>query len=158
MSRASHSHRVDQGYTLGTLFLLIAACASVLALVTPLVRSHVGEEIGLSEFAISVICGGLSFGAIGLLVGLFHFSRLHGSLLGLLLGITLGTFAGPLVFVPIEELAWLLLIAVGGCALVLGLAVANRVGSHGWHKAGSRVESRKMVEAPRHPLDPDPEE
>jgi len=158
MTPVPHPHRVDRGYSLGTLFLLTAACAAVLALVTPLLRSAVSDEIGLSEFAISIMAGGALLGVIGLIVGFFHFSRLKGTLLGLLLGITLGTFSGPLIFLPPEDFSMLFALAAGGVALLLGLAVAIRLGSDGWRKAGLRVEPQHRSEPKRHPLDPDAED
>jgi len=145
MTPVPHPHRVDRGYSLGTLFLLTAACAAVLALVTPLLRSAVSDEIGLS-------------GVGGLIVGFFHFSRLKGTLLGILLGITLGTFSGPLIFLPPEDFSMLFALAAGGVALLLGLAVAIRLGSDGWRKAGLRVEPQHRFEPKRHPLDPDAED
>ena len=158
MSQVRSTHRVDQGYTLGTLFLLIAACAAVLALVTPLIRSRVGEDIGLSEFAVSVALGGLLLGAIGVFVGLFHYARLPGALMGLLMGIALGACAGPLVLVPVEELPVILALAAGGFALIVGMAAALRRGSDGWRKSDLPVKRRRATEPKRHPLDPDPED
>ena len=158
MSEIPPSPNIDHSYPLSTLFLLTAACASVLALVTPLVRGRVGEEIGLEAFAVSVIVGGMALGAIGALLGLFHYRRLFSSLVGLMIGIILGTLVGPLGFVPTEDFSYVLLSAGGGSLVMLGLATVVRLRGDGWHKGDFLGSATKRDKPQRHPLDPDPED
>jgi hypothetical protein len=156
MSNVPPSPHVDQSFSLSALFLLTAACASVVALITPLARGRVGEDIGLSEFAFAVIAGGLLLGAIGMVLGLFHYRRMVNALAGLLLGILLGVLAGPLAFVPPEDFSYVLLSAAGGVITMLGLATAVRLAGGGWSKGDVRRRSAPVSEPKRHPLDPDP--
>jgi hypothetical protein len=158
MPNVPPSPNIEHGYPLSTLFLLTAACASVLALVTPLVRGRVGEDIGLEAFAVSVIAGGMALGVVGALLGLFHYRRLFSSLVGLMLGIMLGTLVGPLGFVPTEDFSYVLLSAGGGSLVMLALAVVVRLRGDGWHKGDLLGGATKRDKPKRHPLDPDPED
>jgi hypothetical protein len=158
MPNVPPSPNVDHSYPLSTLFLLTAACASVLALVTPLVRGRVGEEIGLEAFAVSVIVGGITLGVVGALLGLFHYRRLFSSSVGLMIGIMLGTLVGPLGFVPTEDFSYVLLSAGGGSLVMLGLATVVRLRGDGWHKGDLLGRATIPRQPKRHPLDPDPED
>lgn len=158
MSDVPRTPNIDHSYPLSTLFLLTAACASVLALITPLVRGRVGEDIGLEDFAVSVIVGGIVLGAVGALLGLLHYRRLFSSLVGLMIGIILGTLVAPLGFVPTEDFAYVLLSAGGGSLVMLALAAVVRLRGDGWHKGDLRGLATRPQQPKRHPLDPDPED
>jgi hypothetical protein len=158
MSDVPHSTRVDRSFSLSTLFLLTTACASVLVLITPLVRSNVGEEIGLGEFVAVVIGCGMWLGMTGIVVGLFHYRRLVGAMTGLMLGILLGVVAGPLAFVPPEDFSHVLMAAAGGAVTLLGVAAKIRLAGDGWSKGDPRGSAMPTREPKRHPLDPDPED
>jgi hypothetical protein len=158
MSNGPPSPHVDQSFSLSTLFLLTAACASVVALITPLARGRVGEDIGLSEFAAAVIGGGLMLGIVGMALGLFHYRRMVNGMAGLLLGILLGVLAGPLAFIPPEDFSYVLLSAAGSVVTMLGLATVLRLAGGGWSKGDVRRRSSPVNQPQRHPLDPDPED
>lgn len=151
---------IERGYSLGSLFLLVSTSAAILALVAPVVR-RVGQEVGgVSELVIAAVAGGAILAAVGMFVGMFHLTRPSGLLWGLLLGIGLGTLAGPLAFISADEFSYVLLLGFGGAALVLGLAIVSRLGGDGWHKKtiGGRRRPRAAQTPRPHPLDPDVED
>lgn len=117
----------SRGYPLSALFLLVTASGVVLAMVTPIFRGP--QEAGLTELLIASIAGGVLLSLLGLFLGLFHYSRWRGALSGVLLGGALGLLLGPLVFAPPASLPLVLLSALGGAVVILGVGAVARLTS-----------------------------
>jgi hypothetical protein len=148
-----------RGYSLGTLFVLIAACAVLLSLTALLAQDrnrleHLAEPLAGSAVSMLVL------GAIlGTVLGLFHHRRLSGAGWGALTGGLVGAFSAPILFIPAAAFPGLLATAIVGSVLVVGTAAVLRL------QAGRMTEARPSDpgESPfappkTHPLDPDPEE
>jgi hypothetical protein len=151
-----------RGYNLGMLFLLTAFCASVLGLVSPVLRGFAGRGMGPTEMVIVSAVGGGLLAVLGGLLGFLHYSRLAGVFGGAMIGGILGMLCAPALFVPLDFLALELGLTLLGSAVVVGLAAAIR------HQAKSRAAdenpfapgaaARKPAKPKPHPLDPDPED
>jgi Flp pilus assembly protein protease CpaA len=162
MNHSSRDAR-GSGFPLSNLFLLIAACAVMLTMIAPLVRGRLADEIGTNNLVVASIGGGLAIMTLGMLLGMFQHARLAGVAWGTLLGGLIGLAYGPLMFLPLSNLPWLLLTSLGGAALILGLAAfARREATHAMQSPpATRVATKQAATAPvrrRHPLDPDPED
>ena len=77
---------LPRGYPLGTLFLLVATCAVILALVALLMREPKRLDDLVVPILISAAVGALLLMVMGIFVGLFHFSQLRGVAWGILVG------------------------------------------------------------------------
>jgi hypothetical protein len=154
---------VHRGYSLNTLFLLMAACAVVVGMVTPILRRQV--RVGGEELLGSALVGGLVMLAIGWFIGVFHYSKGNGIGWGLIVGGLLGMICGPIMFIPPERFPFIFLTSIGGSVLILGLAFAIRM-SHSIRPPETPPETPEqtepvqatVVKPKRHPLDPDPDE
>lgn len=151
MARRNHPHK--PAYTLGTLFLLIAACGVLFGLLSPLVRGP--DRAEPDELVIAAVAGGSLLALVGAILGLFQFARGRGVLWGICVGGALGVLYGPLILVPPEGFPSLLSTGFGGAVLIVALAAMVR-----WHSARRPPnESRREAGCPapgRHPLDPNP--
>jgi len=113
----------NQSYPLSALFLLVAACAVVCALLTPLGRAMVSGHVGGDDTAIASVCGAFLSMMLGALIGLYHYRPFRGLAWGLLTGGVIGMFVGPVILAPPESMSSLLAISLGG-AIVLVLTGA----------------------------------
>ena len=156
-----------RGYSLNTLFLLMAACAVVVGMVSPILRGQV--RVGGEELFGSALIGGAVMIVLGLFVGLFHSSRANGIGWGLIVGGLLGLVCGPIMFIPPKDFPFIFITAIGGSVLILGVATAIRLSTSTRQPetppetlSGSspheRVVEATIVKPKRHPLDPDPDE
>lgn len=116
-----------RGYPLSALLLLVTASAVVMAVAAPILRGP--RQAGLVELVAASIAGGVLLGGLGLLLGLFHYSRWRGVLWGGLLGGVLGLLLGPLIFVTPAGFPEVLLTAVGGALVIVGVAAVARLTS-----------------------------
>lgn len=151
----------QSGFSLGSLFLLTAACAAILAMVAPVIGTHTDPEKGLFGVLIAAFVGGCVCGTIGLVLGLFHFNRLQGILWGGIVGGISGLFLGPLIFVPVDRLLWLFGTSVVGAAAILAVAVVigRKSGrSPGAEESLDGIITATLIVPKRHPLDPDPDD
>jgi len=122
-------------------------------MVTPVFRGP--QEAGWTELLIAAVAGGGVLSLLGLLLGLFHFSRWRGALAGVLLGGVLGLLLGPLIFAAPASLPLVLLSSLGGAIVILGVAVVARLTAapqpattHPFHSAErTRAEEAKQGEA-----------
>jgi len=127
-----------RGYPLSALLLLVTACAVITAVVAPILRGP--RQAGWGELLGASIVGAVSLGVLGLVIGLFHYSRWRGVLWGVLLGGVLGVLLGPLIFVPPASFPEVLLTAVGGAVVIVGVAAVVRLTS-AWPKPESEAGS-----------------
>ena len=153
---AADSRPPSGGYPLSTLFLLIAAAAVVLGMAAPAVH-HGREKLDTLTLLGTTLTSGMSMAALGGVLGLFHHRRGRGFLWGIVVGSALGLLAGPLAWVPQESFPQVLVSALGGAALVVGVATAIRLSSRGVRAPAAPTAPAAFAEKPkkRHPLDPD---
>jgi hypothetical protein len=147
------------GYPLSTLFLLIAAAAVVLGMAAPALH-HRREQVNTPELLGAAMASGMGLAALGCVLGLFQHRRGRGALWGIIVGGALGLLAGPLAWTPQEGFPQVLVSALGGAALVVGIAAAIRLSSRGVRgpaAPAAPAAATAPAEKPRkrHPLDPD---
>lgn len=111
-------------YPLSALFVLVAACAVIASLITPVVQSIADGTVGVSEAVGAGVTGTLVTLLLGAVVGLYHYRRLRGVLWGALTGALIGMIAGPVVVAPASAFPSLMSISAFG-ALVLVLIGAG---------------------------------
>lgn len=114
-----------RGYPLSSLLLLVTACAVIVAVVAPILRGP--QPAGLGELLAAAIFGGTALAVLGLILGLFHYSRWRGVLWGVPLGGVLGVLLGPLIFVPPASFPEVLATAIGGALVIVGVAAVARL-------------------------------
>jgi len=150
-----------RGYPLNTLFLLIAASAVVFGMIAPLARGRMAYGVGGNQVIGSAILGWMVLSAVGAFVGLFHHSRLHGSLWGIMVGGLLGVIFGPVILIPAKDFSLVLMTSFSGGAVILAIGTFIRLTTDYSRTVQSNergVVESSVVEPKRHPLDPDPEE
>lgn len=116
-----------RGYPLGSLFVLVTACAVLIAGITPLVRllangETEGWEYVLGGVLTGVVCGLLIGGALGLL----QFRKLLGLALGAAAGTVIGAVAGGLAMLPASQLLAAAIPMAAGSGLIVGVALLMR--------------------------------
>ena len=116
-----------RGFPLSALLLLVTASAVIMAVVAPILRGP--REAGWGELLGAAIFGGVLLVVLGSLLGLFHYSRWRGVLWGGLVGGVLGLLLGPLIFVPPASFPEVLLTALGGAVVIVGVAAVARLTS-----------------------------
>jgi hypothetical protein len=161
MPQGSRQHHIDRGYTIGTLFLLIATCATILALISPLARGRLNEEFGVPQLVIVSLLGGLVLGFVGMIIGLFRYRKMIGVMQGILVGIFLGFMFGPLILIPADDFTMVISLGLAGAVCIVVVAAGIRLSRDDWEKPKSAARSPQgeQQERPKpHPLDPDPEE
>jgi hypothetical protein len=151
-----------RGYSLSTLFLLIAACAVAIGMVSPVLRGE--AQVGPGDVIGSAIACGLMGLILGAVVGLFHYSRVRGLGWGLIVGGLIGAVCGPIMYVPPAQFSFVFSTALGGAVLILGVAAMIRMTSAGGLDATGPPDAQvtedgivvaEVVPQKPHPLDPD---
>lgn len=110
---------VQKGYPLSALFVLLAVCAVVSALLAPVANAIVTKELTVFYVAIASLIGAGVVGLLGGAVGLYHYRPLRGAGWGLLTGVIAGLFIGPLMLVPPEAVGPLITMSIGGSIVLL---------------------------------------
>jgi hypothetical protein len=117
MRQAARS--VQTGYPLSALFVLLAACAVVSALLTPVVHAVVAKTLTIEQVAVASFIGAILVAKIGGVIGLYHYRPLRGAGWGVLTGGIIGTFIGPVVLAPPEAMGQLVTVSIGGSIVLL---------------------------------------
>lgn len=96
---APTSENERRTYPLALLFVVLTCAAILAAAAGPLFRAIDWSDGfgGLLELVLAAVAAGLAGGALGALIGLYHFQRLNGVLCGLAVGAVLGPLAGMLM-------------------------------------------------------------
>ena len=118
---------LHQGYPLPALFLLVAVCGVVVAVVMPAIRTiasgRVEAGMVLVSLGIATFCSSL----LGAIVGLHHFRRLRGLGWGIVAGLFVGLTVGLLAVVPPDRLSELTAAIIGGACVLLCIGVVARL-------------------------------
>ena len=106
--------------------MVVAACAVLIAGVSPLIRSLFRGEANVGHFLESIVIGtgcGLLVGAV---MGGLRFRTALAAGLGAAAGIVIGTAAGLVTLLPVSQLAAAAAAMTAGCALIVGVALVMR--------------------------------
>jgi hypothetical protein len=114
------------GYPLGALFVVVTACAVLIAGVSPMARMafHEDADVGRGLIAAAIGAGWGVF--IGLLLGLIGHRTPLAAGLGALAGLLIGTAAGIICLLPARELTPAAAAMTAGSALIVGVALLMR--------------------------------
>ncbi|MEO8498834.1 MAG: hypothetical protein ABI614_27550 [Planctomycetota bacterium] len=110
---------VQKGYPLSALFVLLAACAVVSALLAPVADAVVAKTLTVQQVGVASLIGAMLVGLIGGVVGLYHYRPLRGAGWGVLTGGISGVFIGPMMLAPPEATGELLTMSIGGAIVLL---------------------------------------
>ena len=111
-----------RSFPLSALFILLAACSVVSALMAPLSRAIAEGTIGVSEAATASICGSVLVMLLSASIGLYHHRPGRGLGWGILTGGGIGLVMGPVVLSPQSAFPSLLTMSVGGAAALLAVS------------------------------------
>jgi hypothetical protein len=99
--------------------VLVAACAVVSALLTPVVHAVIKKVLTLEQIAGASIGGAILVAIIGGVIGLYHYRPLRGVGWGVLTGGVIGTLIGPVMLAPPEAIGPLVTMSIGGSIVLL---------------------------------------
>jgi hypothetical protein len=119
----SHARR---GYPLGILFVIVTACAVLVAGFTPLVQLALRGQIEAATVLLALAIGagwGLFIGGV---TGLIQFRSLLGGLTGAGAGLLIGGAAGLIALLPAQELTAAATAMTAGSAMIIGVALLMR--------------------------------
>jgi hypothetical protein len=114
------------GYPLAALFVLLAVCATLLAMWGP---ATVTLFTGGPQVAYLITCtvfSTLLWGIVGGVVGLYHHRRGLGALLGAATGVTVGFLISPLAVTPAGGFPSLIVISLIGSLVLVIIGVVTR--------------------------------
>ncbi len=112
----------ERGYPLSALFVLMAACAVPMSMAAAAGRAISAGDIGGSEVTFAALGGCSVMTIAGAIVGLYHLRQGLGVTVGALAGAVIGSMVGPITMVPARDFPNLMLISLGGSAVMVGLA------------------------------------
>jgi hypothetical protein len=117
---------VQTGFSLSGLFVLVTACAAIVAGITPLVRLAAGGKVDGMALSIALVTGFLGGLFLGLVVGLLHFRNTLAAPIGAGTGAVVGLAAGMIALLPQDQLITSALTMIAGSALLVAVALINR--------------------------------
>jgi hypothetical protein len=115
-----------RGYSLSGLFVLVTACAALVAGFTPLVRLAGAGQVNGMSLSVALVSGFLGGIFLGLLVGLLHFRSTLAAPIGAATGAVVGLAAGLIALLPQGFLGTSAITMLVGSGLVIGVALINR--------------------------------
>ncbi|MCA9145835.1 MAG: hypothetical protein KDB05_23745 [Planctomycetales bacterium] len=110
---------VQSGYPLSALFVLIAACAVVSALLSPVVHAVIAKLLTIEQVVGASIGGAVIVAIIGSVIGLYHYRPLRGIGWGVVTGGVIGMLIGPVMLAPPEAIGPLVTMSIGGSIVLL---------------------------------------
>jgi hypothetical protein len=125
MSDASPSDN-RRGFPLASLFVLITACAALIAAIAPVVQHLFKEDVGLDTILAALVGGGIGGLILGLIVGTVQHGWKLGLPIGSVIGVLLGLVSGLLAIAPTDQLPRMAIALVVGSGLMIGVAVFMR--------------------------------
>jgi hypothetical protein len=115
--------RPQRGYPLSALFVLIAVCAILAAMLAPVLRAAVAGRFPPDDLASVVMGSGIAIGLLGVFIGLHHHRRRYGMGIGVATGAVMAALIGPLLLTPHRQFPSLIAAALGGSAALLLVGV-----------------------------------
>ena len=126
----TNNRSTGRGYPLSALFLLVTLFAILSAIVAIAARSYNTPDVdSFLELLRFSIAGCIMFALLGIFVGLFHYRRSRGMLIGFLAGGLIGLFAGPILVIPPDLFLDLVLVSFGGSIIIIIVGGITRIGS-----------------------------
>lgn len=122
----SNERLVQTGFSLSGLFVLVTACAAIVAGITPLVRLAAGGNVDGMRLSLALVSGFLGGLFLGLVVGLLHFRSTLAAPIGAGTGAVVGLAAGLITLLPQNEIITSALTMIAGSGLVVAVALINR--------------------------------
>ncbi|MCA9121382.1 MAG: hypothetical protein H6822_07810 [Planctomycetaceae bacterium] len=117
MQRTDQS--MQSGYPLSALFVLVAACAVVSALLAPVVRAVIDKVLTLEQVAVASVSAAIMVAILGGVIGLYHYRPIRGAGWGLLTGGFIGLLVGPIMLAPSEAIGPLVAMSIGGSIILV---------------------------------------
>jgi hypothetical protein len=115
-----------RGYSLASLFVLVTACAALVAGFTPLARHGGAEGIGVNSLLVAMALGFVGGLILGLVLGLLQFRLGMAVPLGGAAGAFIGLAAGLISLLPTALLGTSALAMLVGSGLVVAVALVTR--------------------------------
>ncbi len=115
-----------RSFPLSALFILMAACSVVAALVAPLSRAVGSGKVSLAAAAEASACGAVLVMLMGAVIGLYHHRPGRGLGWGIVTGGGIGMVMGPVVLSPQSAFPSLLTMSLGGAVALLAVAALFR--------------------------------
>jgi hypothetical protein len=120
------SESTQRGFSLSSLFVLITACAALVAGFTPLVRRAFQGDIDGLALSLALVSGFLVGGLIGGIVGLLQIRSWLAAPLGAVAGALVGVASGLIALMPPDTLGAAAVAMLIGSALVVAIALLHR--------------------------------
>lgn len=115
--------RSSQAYPLSSLFLVLTVFAAIAALISPIMDGSSGPR---SNTVLYTGLMGVAGGIFGMIIGLCHYRRLFGGMIGILCGIVFGAMSGPAMVVSNEHPQKVILLSAFGAVFILGMVACFR--------------------------------
>lgn len=123
----AHDRTSSSGYPLITLFIVVAVCAFIIRLLTPLIDVVIGNREKISEIAFWMGLGLILTMILGAAVGLAHHRQPRGLLIGLSIGAVVGPVFGAMSLLPPDSGELFLVIAFVGAGTIIVVGVVMRM-------------------------------
>jgi hypothetical protein len=120
--------QVPRGFSLLSLFMLTALCATLAGLVRPVYQKVGSPDLSQQDFIGAIISMAMSMLILGMIIGAFDRSPRRGIVWGGLIGSFLGAGLGPIMLLTESQFLQLLTTSVVGSASILAIAVLARAG------------------------------
>ncbi len=131
----------SQGYPLSSLFILIALFAVLAAHLSPLATAQQRKELSVTTVLTAPMVGAFVGACFGVIIGLYHYQRQRGVLLGLAMGVVMGAICGVILAISVS-LGWqMVLTSMASAVVLLGVAAFAR-----YMNDEDPVSSRKVYE------------
>jgi hypothetical protein len=116
----------QRGYPLGALFVLVTACAVLIAGISPLVRLIQEGNVESFSFLGASIAGTLVGMIVGVILGLFQYRMGLGIALGTGIGAILGIACGLIALLNGDQIVVAALAMTAGSGLIVIVAILMR--------------------------------
>jgi hypothetical protein len=116
-------NQLRRGYPLGALFVLVAACAVLIAGAAPYVQLVAQTKADFETLLAALVIGGGCGLVLGIILGLHHFRRALGTLVGAGAGTVIGATAGLITLLPADRFLTVAAAMSAGSGLIVVVAV-----------------------------------
>ena len=124
-----HEPAAVRRFPLIALFVLVAAAAILLAMVSLVARAAAARTIGTGDIIFAVIGGSCFTMVLATVISLYREVSLLGIALAALTGLLIGALVGPIMLLPLDDFVTLMEISAGGSFLLILAGLLGRAGS-----------------------------